>query len=95
MISETISLLGLRATDKVTGRHGVITSVCFDLYGCVQAVVQPPAKENGEHVEGQWTDVSRLEVNTDRVMAVPDFDARNDVPATYDRGPAAKAIPSR
>lgn len=30
-----IDLLGLKAEDKVTGFKGVITTLSFDLYGCV------------------------------------------------------------
>jgi hypothetical protein len=96
MIEQTINLLGLRATDKITGVKGVVTSVCFDLYGCVQAIVSPPAKENGEIQQGHWFDVNRLDVEfTDdfRVMPVPDFAARAATPAGYDHGAAPKPEP--
>ena len=92
MITATIDLLGYRAKDKVTGLEGVISSVCFDLYGCVQAALTPPAKD-GQVPCGQWFDVQRLEVSSTRVMSPPDFDARALSPAEYDSGPAEKAPP--
>lgn len=92
MITQTIDLLGYKATDKVTGFQGVISSVCFDLYGCVQAALTPLAKD-GTVPDGRWFDVQRLVVSTNRVMTPPDFDARAATPAEYDSGPAEKAPP--
>jgi hypothetical protein len=92
MIKLTIDLLGYRAKDKITGLEGVISSVCFDLYGCVQAAISPPAKD-GSIPDGRWFDVQRLEVSGDRVMSPPDFDAKDISPAKYDSGPAEKAPP--
>lgn len=95
MIKETIYLLGLRATDKVTGYKGVISSVCFDLYGCVQASLTPPAKEGDQELKhGHWFDVQRLDVElAERVMKVPDFEALAQVPEEFSSGPAEKAPP--
>jgi hypothetical protein len=93
MIKETIDLLGRKAKDRVTGFTGVITSVCFDLYGCVQCAVNAPAKEGEELKSGHWFDVGRLEVTGKPVIDVPDFDARGNKPATYDKGPADKMSP--
>lgn len=72
-----MELMGLKVRDRVTGYAGVVESVSFDLYGCVQAVVRgfvDPTKPT-DKPDGHWFDVKRLEV-TDRtpVMAVPDFD---------------------
>lgn len=89
MIKETIDMLGRRAVDRVTGFDGVITSVSFDLYGCVMAVLSPPAKDS-DMKEGRWFDVQRLTVDDGKVMAAPDFDAKGKVPANYDNGPADK-----
>jgi hypothetical protein len=75
-MKQHIELLGKKAKDRVTGFKGVISSVSFDLYGCIQAAITPPVDKNGETTGGQWFDVTRLEVNTGNpVMAVPDFDA--------------------
>ena len=69
-----LELLGLKAEDKVTGFKGVIDSVSFDLYGCIQVVIRPPAGEKGELKNGQWFDVGRLKITGKRpVIAVPDF----------------------
>jgi hypothetical protein len=69
-----IELLGFRATDKITGFCGVIDSICFDLYGCVQASLRPPIDKNGKLPEPFWFDVTRLEINHDRrIVDFPDF----------------------
>ena len=90
MINQTIQLIGFRAKDKISGLEGVIDSVCFDLYGCVQASLAPAAKD-GECPPGRWFDVQRLQVSNDRVMDVPDFESRGKTLETYDHGPAMKA----
>ena len=36
-----LKLLGLKVKDKVTGFTGIITSVSFDLYGCIQVIITP------------------------------------------------------
>jgi len=40
MFNKHLEMLGKEGFDVVTGFDGVITSVSFDLYGCVQAVVK-------------------------------------------------------
>jgi hypothetical protein len=72
MINDSIALLGLKARDRVTGFAGVISSVTFDLYGCVQAIVTPPVGKDGKTCESNWFDIKRLETSR-RVMGVPDF----------------------
>lgn len=93
MITETIDLLGRRAEDRVTGQSGVITSVCFDLYGCVQVVIQPRAKPDGEMPSGHWFDIGRVKVSDESVMAAPDFDAAGVKPSGYAKGAAQKPLP--
>ncbi len=46
-VNEHIKFLGLQVRDEVTGFSGVVTSMSFDLYGCIQAVVTPKVKEGG------------------------------------------------
>ncbi len=70
---DHLNLLGKRAQDKVTGYTGVITSISYDLYGCIQAVISPPVDKDGLRPDGQWFDVARLSVTGDPVMDVPDF----------------------
>ncbi len=74
-VNKHINLLGLRVADKVTGFNGVVASVSFDLYGCVQALVHPGADKNGNLMEQIWFDVSRLEIKSgEPVMQRPDFE---------------------
>lgn len=75
MLREQIQILGQSARDRVTGFAGTVTSVSFDLYGCVMAVVTPRVVD-GKRVDGEWFDVKRLEVTGLRVMDAPSFDGR-------------------
>ena len=91
MINETIGLLGRRAKDRVTGFEGVITSVCFDLYGCVQVGVTPIAGKDGKLGDSHWFDVQRAELlGKTAVMSAPDFAARAATIAEHASGPAEK-----
>ena len=73
---QHIGLLGLRVRDKVTGATGIVTSVCFDLYGCKQAIVSPMVGKDGKLGDQAWYDAERLEIkNYTPVMQVPDFKA--------------------
>lgn len=92
MIKETLDLLGRRAEDRITGYKGVISSCCFDLYGCVQVAITPPVNEKMEASAGMWFDVHRVraDMNSDKVMATPDFAKTASVPRDYTHGPADK-----
>jgi hypothetical protein len=73
-VQKHLSLLGHRVRDRVTGLDGVVTSVCFDLYGCIQAVIHPGLGVDGKIAEQNWFDVNRLIViSTDPVMTQPNF----------------------
>ena len=96
MIKESINLLGLTATDRVTGYKGVVISVYFDLSGCIQAGLVPKSIE-GKRSIAEFFDVNRLEIDKEAspVMDVPDFGEYpvvvvegTDDPATYAHGPA-------
>jgi hypothetical protein len=74
-IQKHIGLLGFKVEDKVTKFQGVVASVSFDLYGCVQAVVNPGMDKEGKLKDSQWFDVNRLKVISENpVMDVPNFD---------------------
>lgn len=75
-IKKHLSLLGLQVKDRVTGFKGIVTSVSFDLYGCVQAIVNPGGLgKDGKLAEQAWFDIARLKVIDDKpVMEVPDFE---------------------
>lgn len=87
-----IKMLGMKAVDAVTGFSGVVTTLSFDLYGCVQAVVTPPVNDKGETKDGQWFDVTRLKVSGDGpVMQRPDFS--KGYIAQGRKGCASKSLP--
>lgn len=73
-MKEHLALLGMKVRDRVTGFAGVVTSVSFDLYGCVQAAVMPGLNDKGQPGEGSWYDTKRLEITDhDPVMEIPTF----------------------
>jgi hypothetical protein len=90
--SEHISMLGTKVKDRVTGFKGIVTTISFDLYGCVQAVITSKPKDNNTKSMSGWYDVNRLEVlNRKPVMQVPNFE-RGPI-ADGDQGCAAKTLP--
>ena len=88
MIEEHMKLLGLKVRDKVTQYEGVVTSMTFDLYGCIQAIVNPFVKDN-KLEDSRYFDVARLDILDDEpVMEVPDF--KSGYVAEGKKGPADK-----
>jgi hypothetical protein len=90
-----IDLLGRTAKDRVTGFTGVVVTISFDLFGCVQAILSPPVNKDGKKEDGHWFDVNRLELQgKSRKMPVPEFgDAPAEfgaTPQTHSHGPAEK-----
>lgn len=74
-INKHMELLGMKVIDRVTGFKGVVSSVSFDLYGCIQAIVTPEAGDLGKQESGMWFDVSRLRVTGKKpVMEVPNYE---------------------
>ena len=63
-----VRTLGDQAADRVTQYKGVVETVAFDLYGCVQVALRPPMNDKGELAEGRWFDVSRVIIEGTRVM---------------------------
>ena len=81
-----LGLLGLKVEDKVTGFTGVVGSISFDLYGCIQDLVNPGMGTDGKLRDQCWFDISRLNVLDETpVMKVPNF---NDEP----HGPEDKPV---
>ncbi len=73
-ILSHLAILGKKVQDRVTKLDGVATSVSFDLYGCVQVVVNPGLDKDGKHRELAWFDIARLKVLSDKpVMGPPDY----------------------
>jgi hypothetical protein len=74
-VQDHLMLLGMPCKDRVTGMLGTITSISFDLYGCVQAIVHPGLDEKGELKDTLWFDVARLEITGGKpVMDRPNFE---------------------
>lgn len=86
--------LGFEARDRVTGFKGVISSLSFDLYGCICAVLTPTADPKESKIrEGHWFDFKRLEfISKKPVMEVPAFDLNIRGLAT-EIGAAEKPLP--
>lgn len=90
-MNKHTALLGCKVKDKVTGYQGVLTSLSFDLYECVQFVITPPLKD-GEILSGSWFDANRIEVlDYTPVMQQPDFS--KGYVAEGNKGCANKSIP--
>lgn len=76
MNNEHLKLLGFKVKDVVTGFTGVISSISFDLYGCVQAIVNPGLDKDGKPGDMHWFDLKRLEPIGDKpVMEQPTFES--------------------
>jgi hypothetical protein len=68
---DNLDILGHKVVDKVTKFKGTATSVCFDLYGCIQVSVCSTSKK-GANSSVQWFDIDRLDrVGDTRVMEPP------------------------
>ena len=88
-VRQHLGLLGLKVEDKVTGLIGIVDSISFDLYGCVQAGVNPGLDKDDKQRNCSWFDVARLNIkNKKPVMDTRNFDF-GDV-AVGKRGPADK-----
>lgn len=99
-LQQHLNMLGLRVKDRVTGITGVVTSVGFDLYGCIQAIVHPGIGQDGKPADSLWFDIQRLEVTDPTpVMPRPSFDWSPKDIAGGKKGPAerpgASAAPRR
>ena len=91
MIQEAINLLGYEGKDKVIGFEGIVESVSFDLYGCIQLWMKPTSlKEDGSQKEGGYFDISRIVIETS-IIPAPKFKDEEKIPSQYDKGPAQKA----
>jgi hypothetical protein len=92
LVKEHLALLGYKVRDVVTGFGGVVSSITFDLYGCVQGLVTPEKDKEGKLGEPFWFDVKRLEpLSKKPVMAVPSYQT---VPGGQ-KLPSFTAMPSK
>lgn len=76
IIKKHLDLLGHKVKDKVSDFEGVVISMSFDLYGCIQADVRPTGLDkDGKLIQGSWLDVNRLKVLSKKpLMEVPNFE---------------------
>lgn len=88
-ISSCLEYLGHPAKDKITGFEGIIVCVQFDLYGCVQVVLNPGLDNDKKPQDSHWFDIQRCEILGDRVMQPPFIDEKKN-PSSYEQGPAEK-----
>jgi len=92
-VVEALNLLGHTAEDRVTNLSGVITSISFDLYGCMQALVTPAVDKDGSLPTSYWLDIDRLYITSKRpVLEPPVFDLQplTKSPDTLSKGPQEK-----
>lgn len=90
-MEKHLSILGLKVKDSVTGFTGIATSVSFDLYGCIQCVINPGMNSEGKLGDSLWFDKNRLIIlDTTPVMKQPDFQSQNISEA--EKGPENKPM---
>ncbi len=74
LVQHHLAKLGHRVRDKVTGLEGILTTVAFDLYGCIQVAIHPGLDKDGKLRDCHYHDISRIQVlSEDPVMDQPDF----------------------
>jgi len=92
---EVINCLGKKAQDKITGATGIIASVSFDLYGCIQALINPcKVDKDGKEVFSMgWIDINRVKILGDKtIMENPHYLQTNSDTIKYVRGCANKPM---
>lgn len=85
-VAKAFKFLGTRQKDQVTGFSGVVTSVCFDINGCIQGCVKPPLDKDGKMPDGYWIDLDRLTPDGQPAMAPFPY----ELPRKFVAGPAEK-----
>ena len=92
IVEKSINLLGCRAKDLISGGNGIVTSICFDLYGCIQVIITPGkvGKDGKEVPSIGWIDINRARItNNKKIMKLPDFEIKyNSFESVH--GPANK-----
>ena len=74
LIEQHVNLLGKKVQDKVTGASGIVTSISFDLFGCIQGWVNQGLDSDGKEKNSQWYDISRFEIlSNKKVIDTPNY----------------------
>ena len=90
-LKKHLDMLGMKVEDRVSGFKGTVTSVGFDLYGCIQAIVNPGVDKDGKPADSHWFDIGRLTKLSDKpVMRRPEFEWTAQAVAAGQKGPAEK-----
>jgi hypothetical protein len=84
-MKKHIGLLGHKVSDPVTGITGIVSSISFDVSGCIQAAVRISPKKEGGIGESFWIDTKQLK----RLTKTPVVKA-----ATFDIIPGSQMKPA-
>jgi len=88
-MEKHFKMLGCEGTDRVTKAKGIITSICFDLYGCIQVLLTPEADSK---IDTKWYDIARIKLlSNNPVMDIPDFFDNINI-SEGKKGPAEKPV---
>ena len=86
-VKKHFKLLGLPVRDKITNKEGIVVSLSFDLYGCIQVLITT----QGNAAQSHWIDVNRVTVLSKKVaMDRPDY--TKHLISDGKKGPAIKPI---
>src|SRR3990172_455741 len=69
-LKKQLDLLGYQAEDRVTAIKGIITSISFDLYGCIQILLNPCIDKEGKLRDLVWLDVNGVKVLSEKLMDI-------------------------
>lgn len=94
-MKEYLALLGTTMKDRVTGVTGMVSSVCFDAYGCIQLCLAQTVQPDGKVPDSYWMDEKRLEPAGPRIMDAPAFVAVKAEDVVRDRVIGSADKPSR
>ena len=73
-MQQYMKCLGETVRDKLTDIEGTVTSISFDLYGCVQAIIKQRIDKDGKVPDTKWHDIKRLDIIPGgHIMPVPNY----------------------
>lgn len=74
-LKQYFEWMGKPVKDRIRGTEGIVTSINFDLYGCVQVCITPKQNADGKAPEQVWCDVQRLSAddNAEPVIPLPQY----------------------
>jgi hypothetical protein len=91
-IEKYLDRLGLEGKDKVTGIEGTVTSISFDLYGCIQVILTPKKGDESKYPSCNWFDIGRVEFQEGfKVMETPNFMEPKKLISEGKKGPEFKS----